>query len=332
MISRMGGGVQSVSAEQAADFLDKTTFLGQRKLDLVHVRYLAGLMRDGSFRPASPAEFAELPDGRRFLVNGQHTMSAIVDYGGAIDLNITIYSVDDMVGIGVLYNTFDRNKPRSLKDNWQALDMKKRYAMLDNEVTAFGRAAPFIAGNFGYRPTKIAQQYRSPDLRARVMDNHHEAARQFMDCLKPAEPAIRRALLYPPVLALGVYTVAHDHDRAVRFWILAADDQNLSKTDPPKAATMLAQRPMKGILKTQVALAQSLIAVWNAYVVERQMKHPKLLKDPSDAVRILGTPLAEDAQDGRMPLDPDSDLLEAIEHIDSVLPPPTSPELRPTLN
>lgn len=289
-----------VTPDQAKEWLDHNVFGSQRKLRPAHVAFLAGEMKAGRFRRGTPIEFGSL-NGKLFLVNGQHTLNALVQYGEPYELVMVIQPVASEEALGWLYNTHDSGLSRSWTDAYAALKLNTKYNMTDTEVNAYGRAAPYIGGCFGYRGVKEFSASRNRDARIGIMDAYHEAARTYLDSLLPAEPPLRRALLQAPAFALGTYTVANAGDRAAEFWRLAADDQNLTKEDPPKVATMLAQRPERHRQRIMIGLGQSLALVWNAYYLGKQIKTAKLIQKPTDVVRILGTPLAE----------PDAGLTEA---------------------
>ena len=58
-------------------------------------------------------------EGERFLVNGQHTLTALVQEGLASWLTVVEIDVPTLAGIGRRYEAFDRNMTRSLDDIYQ---------------------------------------------------------------------------------------------------------------------------------------------------------------------------------------------------------------------
>lgn len=280
-----------VTPEQAEEWLNKNHFNRQRSRRPRHVTFLASEMTKGTFRKYTQIDFGVF-NGHACLVNGQHTLEALVSYGKPLELLVVRHPVADEEGLARLYNTYDSGLTRTWVDAYAAMDLGNRYNMSDTEVNAYGRAAPFIFGAFGYHGVRDALANKSKDQRLSIMEAFHPSAKLFLTCLEQAEPAIRRALLLPPMFALGTYTIHHDNERGVTFWTLAADDQNLTKTDPPKIATMLAQRVDNKRQRTLIGLGQSVVAAWNAYVQEKELK-PRLIKNPTDVVQILATPLAD---------------------------------------
>lgn len=288
-----------VSGGLATEWLKLHHFEHQRKRRDKHVRFLAGEMDAGRFRELTPINFGVL-NGHPYLVNGQHTLAALELHGGPIKLVVIRQTVESEEALARLYNTHDSGLSRTWSDAYAAMGLNQRYDMSDIEVNAYGRAVPFIGGGFGYRAVREYLSHRSKDLRIGIMETYHPSAKLYLKCLETAEPPIRRALLQPPLMALGTYTIHYDADLAVSFWSLAADDQKLAKTDPPKVATILAQRVTRRNQKALVGLAQSVVVAWNAYVQGKPVKNPKLIGGtkslpPSDVVRILGTPLAQSA-------------------------------------
>ena len=322
-----------VSPPIAAGWLQSATFDGQRQVRRSHAVRLARAMTAGRFRETTTVEFAVTPDGKRFLVNGQHTLNAVVEAGATIRLIIVNTPVADLDAVKALYTTFDNGLSRTFTNSYAAMGLNEKFDMTDTEVNAYGRAVPFIAGAFGFRSTREAlARQKSATNGLRQWFVYHVAARRFLDCLAPSEPMVRRALLQPAVFALGVYTIAHNPEKAELFWSAAAADEKLAKVDPPKAATVLAQRPSgRGTMKAQVALAQAIALAWNAYVLGRIVKTASISKAPTDAVRILGTPLAEDeAGNGAAhgatdhennDADETADLHGAIENLTRAFPP-----------
>jgi hypothetical protein len=282
----------SVTPAQAQEWLDNNFFHKQRKRRLAHAQFLASEMAAGRFRRGTVIEFGVL-NGVLHLVNGQHTLAAVVLHGAPVELIVVKQPVADEEALGRLYNTHDSGLTRTWTDAYAALDLSGRFKMTDTEVNAFGRAAPYIIGGFGYRCVLEAVKSRSKEGRIGTMEAYHQAARAYLDCLSVAEPYIRRALMVAPIFALGTYTMFHDQERAARFWTLAADDQNLSKSDPPKVVTVLAQRLERRTEKALIGLGQSVALVWNRFAKGQDVRTVRLVRTPTDTARVLCTPLSD---------------------------------------
>lgn len=290
-------GKTLVTPEQAAEWLAKNHFPRQRARRPKHVSFLANEITAGRFRKGTPVEFGVL-DGRAFLVNGQHTLAAIELAGIPVELIVIRHEVDTEEELSRLYTTHDSGLTRSWNDAYAAMDLNQKYNMTDAEINAYGRAAPYIAGAFTYRGVRDALASKSRSSRLAIMEAYHPSAKLYLTCVEQAEPPIKKALMLPPLMALGTFTISSDPDRATKFWTLAADDEKMAKTEPPKVATILAQRIENSRQKTLIGLGQAVIVVWNAYVQSKEIRKPRAIKSPTDIVQILATSLAEPVTEG----------------------------------
>ena len=73
---RMNSALTLVTPEKAQALL-ATAYQGQRPLRLHHVRFLRHLLRTGHWRQGAEIHCARIGT-ERFLINGQHTLTALV--------------------------------------------------------------------------------------------------------------------------------------------------------------------------------------------------------------------------------------------------------------
>jgi hypothetical protein len=93
---------------------------------------------------------------------------------------------------------------------------------------------------------------------------------------------------------------------------------------------MLAQRAMGSRAQiAMVGLGQSLAGVWNAHVLARDIRQHRLVRQPAEAVRILGTPLADDAQPELVPVDETPAVTAAMEGLLDAFPEAARPAAPP---
>ena len=79
---RMNSTLTLITPDKAQALLE-TCYQGQRPLRQHHVRFLRHLMRTGHWRQGAEIHCARV-EGERFLVNGQHTLTALVQEGLAV--------------------------------------------------------------------------------------------------------------------------------------------------------------------------------------------------------------------------------------------------------
>ena len=73
---RMNSALTLITPEKAQALL-ATAYQGQRPLRLHHVRFLRHLLRTGHWRQGAEIHCARI-GSERFLINGQHTLTALV--------------------------------------------------------------------------------------------------------------------------------------------------------------------------------------------------------------------------------------------------------------
>jgi hypothetical protein len=69
-----------VDVAEARELLASSVYARQRKLRAAHVQRLARIMNKGEFRQGTPIDLAVVGK-RQYLLNGQHTLNAIIHSG-----------------------------------------------------------------------------------------------------------------------------------------------------------------------------------------------------------------------------------------------------------
>jgi len=100
----MNSTLTLVTPEKAQALL-ATAYQGQRPLRPHHVRFLRHLMRTGHWRQGAEIHCARI-ENERFLVNGQHTLTALVQEHLSSWLTLVEIDVPTMAAIGRLYEAF----------------------------------------------------------------------------------------------------------------------------------------------------------------------------------------------------------------------------------
>lgn len=105
---------------KAGSDLASHNYIGQRSIRKQHVNYLAHEILEGRFRPGTAIAFCRTPEGKQHLVNGQHTLSAIVRAGRNIVLTVEQYFCKNMQEVAAIFATYDRQRTRSPSDIYSA--------------------------------------------------------------------------------------------------------------------------------------------------------------------------------------------------------------------
>lgn len=123
--------LELIGAHIALSYLE-TPFPHQRPLRSYHVTYLRHLMKAGHFRQGTEIHVANV-SGARYVVNGQHTLSAVIYEQCSVWLSVVEYTCT-MEEAHRLYQTFDRNLQRSLTDLYRADPGFEEIKLLDYQT------------------------------------------------------------------------------------------------------------------------------------------------------------------------------------------------------
>ena len=284
----------NVTPAIAQDWLQKYRFERQRTLRQHHVQFLANLMRQGHFRPGSSVAIA-VENGAHYLINGQHTLTAIVQSGVTITLSIETYVVSSMDEVAKLYTTFDTNLRRSVRDVMMSQDLPSRYNLTIPQTTSFASALPIILSGFdsGARSPKhpLLIQLRDPQVRQKVMDDWIPYASLYYGIFINCPKYIFNQGLRASVAALGITTFRYQAAKAETFWTQVAKQENLTASMPAyKLIQFLNSNPLFD-LRMGYQYVRYCAGAWNAFFQGRtyaNIKSRRLDLPPF----IAGTPFS----------------------------------------
>ena len=216
-----------ITPKEAAELLaERNTYCGQRPMRQSHVDYLAGKMREGLYHSAEIA-YANLPDGRWVICNGQHSLAGSVQSGIPITASIYGYAAQNENDVFVLFSEFDRGMRRSQTDITRAgrqIMPSQLRGINAGSVGMFGLAILMAPtknrlGTFRYR--EITPQNRVMAVVANPEEAlflHRYHGWFLLNCI-----AARMAM---------VATFRADADRARLFWDGVIRPDKLPATDP----------------------------------------------------------------------------------------------------
>jgi hypothetical protein len=189
-------------------------YQGQRPLRQHHVRFLRHLMRTGHWRQGAEIHCARV-EGERFLVNGQHTLTALVQEGLASWLTVVEIDVPTLAGIGRLYEAFDRNMTRSLDDIYQSDPEIGRYGWTAKQLKAMSGAVALLATGFAQEAgfADIVLTLRDPFVRAELL---RDWSREATEAFGAMQGQLRRYLLRSGGLCRKV--AFWRQNATIRYW------------------------------------------------------------------------------------------------------------------
>lgn len=119
-VAKSHNGLIKMSPEMAARILADCNFEGQRSISRPRVFDHAYAIKEGDWVDDYPIHFAVLPDGRTWLVDGQHRLTAIAEQTQAVGIVVRMVDVDTEKDARHFYAGFD--KRNSTRTNVQILD------------------------------------------------------------------------------------------------------------------------------------------------------------------------------------------------------------------
>lgn len=293
LVAKADDGIVTIAPGIAKRILDEINYDRQRAVKQWRVQLTEHKVKDGVWNPyLSDIHIALLPDGTMVLVNGQHRLHAFAALGVAVKTKLTLVPAKDLEEVRKLYGQYDlgisdRNEHELVKA-----------AGLDEAIQVAPKTAEILV-----KAVAIIENGMEPDVRTssnvRLKDFTYRSeksiewdreARDVQAVMDLAEPALRQKLRRASTMAVMLYTLRHQREKALFFWRSMAENDGLPKRDPRNTLHIdLLTRPLASGNRRQGVQQASL--AWNAWFQGRQLKIVKCITGAE--VTIAGTPLAK---------------------------------------
>jgi hypothetical protein len=288
----------TVSPAAGERMLKTFGFSRQRNISVPNVRRLNNAMVSGTFIEGTPLTMCRLKDGTCVLMNGHHTLHAIIRSGVTLRLTIIVLHVEDMEAAAQVYATMDLHKTRSWLDAARAANLDTRIPMISKVLPALG----IIGNNFRFR-TDSASMINSRKVRLDLVTSYEEEAKLMQAALFHAPKMHGRAIVRSPVMSVALETSRYQPAKAYDFWSGVAQDDCLSSVDPRKTLLRwLLQHPLGGGTTQIMQQFNAARLAWNAYYRGDPLT---ILKVNSPGIQILGTPWGSSHEPDPLPTDLD---------------------------
>lgn len=287
-------GVVTLTPYGASTILEHLNFPGQRKLKEEtrvfghHLRIIKGDWLEGH-----AITFAELPDGRIWLMDGQHRLTAISKCGGNVSVAVRIVPVENEAEAAEFYAGFDMaSSVRTETEVIQATGAAEK-AGLSTAMAKSVAEASVILGNDMEPLSGSASVRKNAKLfyqgqRMSAIRDWAEEARIYEALIKPSKRPLRSRLLESGVVAVALFTIHHQPAKAKEFWSGLATNDGLRNNDPRAAlyTDLISRNLSVGSVRQRV---QQPAVAWNAFFKGRKLQQIKCVVDAP--IVILGTPL-----------------------------------------
>lgn len=294
MVSRSADGVVLVAPGIAKRILEELNFPGQRKVEDSRVYGHRYSIVKGDWVDGHAITFAALPDGRIWLVDGQHRLTAISQSECAIAVTVRVVPVESVKDAQRFYAGFDQKKSvRTDKQILDAVDAAKEAGLTTRMAQSVYAAAPLLLNDLeplsGSENTKKHPDVFLQNKKMEALQLWAPEAREYEQICKAASKELLRGMRQSGMLAVALYTLRHQPARARDFWSGLANQDGLRKNDPRATLfkDILTRSLNSGSVRQRV---QTPALAWNAFCEGRDLK---IIKCIDGAVLTLwGTPLA----------------------------------------
>lgn len=311
---------QEVDEKQASAWIDKR-YEHQRDISHAHVAELARAMFDGTFSPVTSIMLSNI-NGEQSLLNGQHTLLAIIKSKKPQVLPIVYYTCETRAEEAELYYRTDRNRKRTLADSMRVTELPGKLGLSPTQIRDVSAALRHIKTNFG--ASSARQHQVSDDDLLEWIPLWAWECKSIHRAISPCTTRERSLILRKAVLSVALITMRYQSRAAKEFWGQVARDDALERADPRKTLRdwlTSAQRQGKapGEKLRNNELSRGAILAWNAWREGRVLRYI-VPKDKFGIVQIDGTDYSGSQGSDYLPLyavDNESVLLQ--ETVDEVM-------------
>ena len=281
-----------VTPQLARQILAQSNYLGQRSVSMPHVAKLASQMQNGAWMPGSQIAFGQIGD-KVTLVNGQHRLTAVIEYGRPIEFQFMIVQVPDEAQLNKLYYSFDAvQRSRSAEVIMKSTGIPDALG-----ITATVARGAYVAGGIiemgfhAIQGVNRAPELGTPDGRMKAIEPWWSYVMVYNDILVAStERQLKRKMADAPYMAVALVTLKHQPPKARSFWAAVAANDGLRKGSPERTLVDAITGRSKGVQQEGIIAAAH---CWNAYYRGSALS---IIKFGSiKTLKIAGTPYPKDA-------------------------------------
>lgn len=245
----------------------------QRGIRGPSVAMLAEAMRRGRFT-TNTMKFALLRDGR-YLINGQHTLSAIIQANVSLILPVQDFVVETEEDIAFLYYHEDTNRKRGFTDSVRAVDFEEKHGLTRTQIKQTAAALRWIKGNFGVDRDAM-DSVQQDDLLEWIPLYSWEVYAMYR-AISPCTSDVRNLVTKQAVLSVALITLRYAPEKAFEFWKQVARDDGLSQYDPRKTlrtylATKTVRHRQDSLRLQGYAVSRAVALAWNAWSKNKDLR------------------------------------------------------------
>lgn len=281
---------QTITPSAAQAILEHQIYEHQRTYRMTDVQKYALAMHRNEWLPGSLLTFC-VWQKRRYLVNGQHRLHAVILVGQPVIFEVQEIVVDAYEEIAQWYRVFDRLRVRTLSELYQPFHLPEKHNTNKTQNTHLMACLTPLAAGFeavSRSDNQVRIYTESPLIRMAFLEHWLDEGRRYYEDTRGARQKITTNLRRTGIMAVALVTYRFTGNDAEEFWHQVAMDDGLRVDDPRKRLHIFLGSTQSGEYPPHM-LARYAAAAWNAAWEERTLQslNPQLERLP---VRLEGTP------------------------------------------
>jgi len=296
MLTKSPDGVVTLAPGIASRILDEMNFHGQRKRKPFRVNEHLTRILKGTWNPEYPVTLLVMSDGAMWLADGQHRMEAILQSGLSIRVRINLMQASNEHEARRIYAGFDR--PEYIRNQNEMLDglgAVEETGLKKETVRCLFRSLPIIINHMEHARSNQEESAAARSVEARIdlLPAWAPEAALYEAMVDTAEPALKRPLYGAGVMAVALYVLRYQPERAQEFWNGVVDAGALNKDDPRQRLMwdLLNRHLNAGSIRQGI---QMTALAWTRWCEGSRMKMIRCTEGAP--IVIWGTPLAKGNQ------------------------------------
>ncbi len=252
-----------------------------------HVAYLARQMERGAFGN-NLIDIAYCHEtGQRFIVNGNHTLRAIIKANARLHLTVENTECETVEDVRLAYSRYDRGLGRTRADAMRALNASNGLAVPLSYVGYLASAVAFMLDDYRKEGSgRLSQTVGDDELYEEALRwrNEYECIRQWVGGAKAWEARVIRRR---GVLSVALVTARANPDKAREFWQGVVTGANIPYGSPAlRLRDFLMETGVRGGARDggKVAdtdeIAKTVAYCWEKFVANRLIKQLKVPAGP----------------------------------------------------
>lgn len=270
--------IQLIDKNEAFNILEKVNSEEQsniqRPLRKWWVDSLVSEMRQGRFLPGVAKLHLVIYGNETYLVNGQHTLRAILLSEKAQKIPVQYTTVANFQDVKDHYAKYDHGLTRSFKDTLRAFNVPDITNLSLHQLQQLAGGMIWIHSRFGNK--KVMSKTYSDDDTVRVCFSWADIYKKMMHSICGGEKLVTQTIKNRTVLSVGLATFFSNPDLAEVFWSQVANDNGLIKDDPRKKLHkwLLVSKFHSGSERgySQVDISRATAFAWNMFATGKTIK------------------------------------------------------------